>query len=541
MIEQTAESKVDGRPAWDFLTARQAAAALDLSERTIRRAILRGELTARKWGGVFRIEPDELARFRDARRGETSHVAPLPRPMPSPQHEHLTLRVPTPLTPLIGREREMATMQALLRAPDGPRLLVLTGPGGVGKTRLAMAVAAAFGDIFADGVAFIPLAAIRDPALIPATIAQALGVPESGERVLTEQIAVFLAKRRLLLVLDNFEQVVEAGPLVGTLLSSCPHLTVLVTSRSRLRLTGEHLFPVTPLPVTEAAVPLFVARAQAVQPHFRLTDENESTVAEICRRLDGVPLAIELAAAHIPVLPPGALLARLERRLPVLTGGPRDLPQRQQTMRDAIAWSYDLLAPREQALFRWLSVFSGGFSLDAADRVAGNITLDLLTSLVDRSLLLQTSASGDEPRFTMLETIREFGLDQLQAQGEGESAQQRHAEYFLALAEDAARNLRGREQIAQLARLEMERDNVRAALAWSLAAPERADIALRLVEALHWFWFLRDHCSEGRRWLAGALSLAGSGTSTPARARALAADALLAIQQDDGERSKEEA
>jgi predicted ATPase len=382
-------------------------------------------------------------------------------------------------------------------------------------------------------------------------VARALGVHEAGDRPLVELLVTVVAERHLLLVLDNCEHLLPAMPLVGELLTSGPQLTVLATSRARLRLRGEREFPVPPLALPAngdgplplaglagvAAVRLFVERAQAVQRHFSLTSEEAPMVAEICRRLEGFPLAIELAAAHVKILPPAALLARLDRRLPMLTGGARDAPQRHGTMRDAIAWSYDLLSADEQALFRQLAVFAGGFTLAAAEWVSGvpspPAVLDVITSLVEKSLLRRSDGIGGEPRFEMLETIREFGVEQLVAQGERASAQQRHADYFLRFAHEADRRLRGREQLVQLARLEAERDNLRAALAWGLASPDRAEIALRLVVALQWFWFLRDHFSEGRRWLEQALAQPATEDSLPARVRALAAVGLLANHQDD--------
>jgi predicted ATPase/DNA-binding CsgD family transcriptional regulator len=483
-------------------------------------------------------------------------------------------RVPTPPTSLIGRERQVATLLELLRPPQGHRLIVLTGPGGVGKTRLALDVAAKAAWLFADGVAYIPLASIRDHALVAGAIAKAVGVRERGGKPLAEQIAARVGDQNWLFVIDNFEHVVDAGPLLGELLASCPRLTILVTSRARLRLSGEHDVPVPPLELPSeggsrkaaarakrwpqsdgrlaiedvagsAAVQLFVARAQAVTPGFTLTADNAFAVAEICRQLDGLPLAIELAAARATVLAPAALLARLDRRLSFLTDGPRDAPARQRTLRDAIAWSYDLLDPAEQTLFRRVAIFAGGCSFETAARVSGldsqgftspsppSDTFALISSLVDKTMLQSIAENGDEPRFVMLETIREYGLEQVEARGESEHTRRLHAEYFLSFAEAAEPKLRGREQAAQLEALEAEHDNLRAALAWSLAAPERAELALRLAGALHWFWYLRGHFSEGRRWLEAALAGPAAANRTPARAKALVGAGMLAARQDD--------
>ena len=437
--------------------------------------------------------------------------------------------LPVPLTPHIGREREVAEICTLLRRHT-VRLLTLIGTGGVGKTRLGLAVAQELSDDFANGVCFVPLAPVSDPARVMAAIAQALGLWEARDLLLEEQVKAALRDRHLLLVLDNFEHLIEAALQLTSLLTSCPLLSILITSRAALHLSGEQEFPVPPLNVPDlkqlpepetisqiSAVRLFVLRVQSIQPTFQLTPANAPTIAAICARLDGLPLALELAAARSKLLPPQALLKRLSSRLDVLTGGARDAPSRQQTLRNTLQWSYDLLSAEEQRLFRWLSIFVGGCTFEAAEAVCRADSeqipglLDTVSSLLDKSLVQQAAREGEEPRLVMLETIREFGLECLQREGELEVAHQAHALYYLALAEQAVPHLLGPAQLLWFDRLERELDNLRTILR---AAPSEGEteveMALRLGSALQFFWLSRGYLREGRSMLEQLLAYAGT-------------------------------
>jgi predicted ATPase/DNA-binding XRE family transcriptional regulator/Flp pilus assembly protein TadD len=475
------------------------------------------------------IAPEERARFiRSARDEPTNGPTDLPPTVPpetehvSPPHAHSSL--PTPLTRLIGREQEITHARQLLLRED-LRLLTLLGPGGAGKTRLGLEVAAQLADRFDDGIVFVNLVPIFDPNLVIPTIADTLGIGEEGGRPRLERLKQGLHAKRLLLVLDNFEQVAPAAAALAELLSSCPGLKALVTSREMLRVRGEHAFPVPPLAVPAsgqanagdllsqcAAAQLFAERAAAVRPDFAITDENAPAVAELCRRLDGLPLAIELAAARSAIFPPEALLARLDSRLKLLTGGPRDVPARQQALRNTIAWSYDLLTDSEQKLFRRVSIFLGGGTFDAIAAVctaAGELEIDVedgLGSLVAKSLLWQEAKADREPWFLMLETIREYGLEQLERSGEAEATRRAHAHYYMQLVERSERQLWGAAQEQALNRLEQEHDNLRLALAWHMAQDDAVEASLRMAGYLWRFWDMRGHWTEGQQWIERALS-----------------------------------
>jgi predicted ATPase len=455
-------------------------------------------------------------------------------------------------TPLVGRATEVAALKKLLGKRD-VRLVTVTGPGGVGKSRLAVEVARELNEGFPDGLSFVPLAAVSEPDQITLAISQTLGIRESAGVTSADALKDYLRRSSepLLLLLDNFEHLIAGGPGLAKWLATTPNLKLLVTSRAALHISNEHEFPLPPLALPDAkshqsvarlaqcpSVALFTERAGAVKPGFALTEENASAVVEVCLRLDGLPLAIELAAARVKLLTPGAIRTRLASRLQLLTGGAKDLPERQQTLRQTIDWSYDLLSETEKRLFRRLSVFVGGCTLEAVESVCdakqdlGTDVLDGMGSMVDKNLMRQIEQDDDEPRFTMLETIREYGLMKLREFGEDELTQRAHAAYCLVLAEESTADGDRATATGWLDRLETEHDNLNAALSW-LEETKNAPWGLRMAIALFRFWEMREHLSEGRNWLRRMLKLEGADKLRDARARAFFSAGALASEQSD--------
>ncbi|HEX7152091.1 MAG TPA: protein kinase [Thermoanaerobaculia bacterium] len=474
--------------------------------------------------------PAALHDIEDPRRMITERVT-LSDPLP-PNN------LPSNLTPLVGRDLERREVGELLLRDD-VRTVTLTGPGGTGKTRLSLAVGHDLVREFEDGVQIVSLATIRDPELVVSAIAATFGVGE-GSASLLDVVKKTLREKTLLLVLDNFEQVTDAAPTIAELLGAAPKVKVLATSRAPLRIAGEHEYAVPPLTVPPldlplshealgnyASVALFVERASAIKSDFTITAENAAAIAELCVRLEGLPLAIELAAARIKLLPPQAMLARVGNRLNLLAGGRRDLPVRQQTMRAAISWGYNLLDTAEKQLFTTLSVFRGGFTIAAAEALAGEDVLEGLMSLVDKSFMRRDAASTDDaPRFRLLEVIREYGLECLVEDGRDAEVRRAHAQLMVRMANEAADDP---------SRLAEDDDNFRAALEWATTSGER-EMALQLAGSLWWFWYVHGHYSEGRRWLDAALAIAGEQPS-PSRAKVLTGAGALALLQCDYERA----
>jgi predicted ATPase/class 3 adenylate cyclase len=490
-------------------------------------------------------------RLKDIANPEHLHdlvIEGLPSDFPPPRTlDARPSNLPVQLTSFVGREDEIAELKQLL---PGTRLLTLTGAGGTGKTRLALQVAAAVLTEFEDGAYFVDLSSVTDPALVPSTVAQAMGVKELAGGSILDALKDHLRDQDLLLIVNNFEQVVEAGPVIEELLTAAPRLKVLATSRFVLSLRGEQEYEVPPLKPPDPerlpdlltlggfdAVRLFTERAIAVQPRFRVTEENAPAVAEITARLDGLPLAIELAATRTKLLSPQQMLDRMDKRLSILSSGASTLPERQRTLRGAIAWSHDLLDDREQRLLARLSVFSGGWTLESAEAVydPGGFDLDALeglTSLVDKSLIRRTEIAPGEPRFSMLETIREFAQEQLAAGDDLAVTRQRHAEHYLSLAEEAESHLIASDQAEWLDRCDREHANIRAALRWAVETGE-AGRAQQAAGALWRFWQQRGHLAEGRRWCDEILALPSGRAQTAARAKALAAAGGIAWWQND--------
>ena len=490
-------------------------------------------------------------RLKDLKRPERIHqlaIDGLMSEFPPIRSLETPTNLPAQRTSFVGRRAEIVRVKQLL---SGPGLLTLSGVGGSGKTRLALQASRELLNEYRDGVFFVELGPITDADLVPSTISDAVGVRAEGWRPALDTLRDHLREREVLLILDNFEQVIGAARDVVDLVAASPRLRVLVTSREPLHVRGERELPVPPLIVPDdrhplvpedltryEAVALFVERATAVDPAFSIGETTADEVAELCRRLEGLPLAIELAASRVRLLPPREILVRLDRRLDLLTGGPIDLPARQRTLREAIGWSVDLLGGDERALFGRLSVFAGGWTLDSAQSIAdparepGADILENLASLVDKNLVRRLPTTLDGVRFGMFESIREFATERLEAAGEGETIRGRHAAHFLEVAEAAEPHLRGLDRRRRLDELELEHDNLRAALR---RAVDRGDeqVGLRLVGALWRFWHFHGHLAEGRRWAEEVLAMPASAPRTPDRAKALIALGGLAYWQED--------
>ena len=461
--------------------------------------------------------------------------------------ENLPNNLPAHSTEFIGRKDEVEEIVEYL-FNQSVRLLTLTGPGGTGKTRLSQEAAAEMLENYPDGVFFIPLAPISDPELVPTTIARTIGVREGGGLPPLENLKSYLRDKHLLMILDNFEQVMEATGIVSELLAAAPNLKLIVTSRIPLQVRGEQEFPVSPLDVpgrdvvfeditSIECIQMFVALAQAANPRFEFNSQNAAAVAEICRRLDGLPLAIEIAAARSRMLSPQAMLTRLDESLKLLTGGPRDLPARQQTLRGAIDWSYDLLETADRTLFARLGVFVGGFTLEAAEAVCNpDDQLDVfigIETLLNNSLLKFANPKEDEPRFELLQTIREYALEKLTDMGELEEMRQDHAEYFNQKSDQIMWHLYSARSVEILKVLETEQDNYRAALNWSLESPDRIGVGIQIAFRIFWFWYRYGHFHEGREWCERLLQQTGDMGRHPLRATALTCTSVMAMWEGD--------